>query len=230
MRAIGRELTLLTGVEQHLSLKIQSRESEEYSAFLAAIVMDKEYHLQYYNLLRLLFHYYGCIMTSYSVCLKQLDTAELSLYTFFSKQLLLFDVFRRVDVSIYQKYTIRFSSLLWNLCVTLISKKESNPVVYSIAASSLLMALTACESKSSAKSCEFDAILDRLFSVSTSSYSKNRAFFPLSRVYQSIHSTFPHLIPSTDPTREFRFYFYWSRLEASLPPWKSKTNQITRSL
>lgn len=213
-----------------MSLKIQSRESEEYSAFLAAIVMDKEYHLQYYNLLRLLFHYYGYIMTSYSVCLKQLDTAELSLYTFFSKQLLLFDVFRRVDVSIYQKYTIRFSSLLWNLCVTLISKKESNPVVYSIAASSLLMALTACESKSSAKSCEFDAILDRLFSVSTSSYSKNRAFFPLSRVYQSIHSTFPHLIPSTDPTREFRFYFYWSRLEASLPPWKSKTNQITRSL
>lgn len=54
MRAIGRELTLLTGVEQHLSLLSKSRESEEYSAFLATIVMDKEYHLQYYNLLRLL--------------------------------------------------------------------------------------------------------------------------------------------------------------------------------
>ena len=115
MRAIGRELTLLTGVEQHLSLLSKSRESEEYSAFLATIVMDKEYHLQYYNLLRLWSYSYGCIMTSYSLCLKQLDTADLSLYTFFSKQLLLFDVFRRVDVSIYQKYTTRFSSLLWNL-------------------------------------------------------------------------------------------------------------------
>ena len=94
MRAIGRELTLLTGVEQHLSLLSKSRESEEYSAFLATIVMDKEYHLQYYNLLRLLSYSYGCIMTSYSLCLKQLDTADLSLYTFFSKQLLLFDVFR----------------------------------------------------------------------------------------------------------------------------------------
>ena len=57
MRAIGRELTLLTGVEQHLSLLSKSRESEEYSAFLATIVMDKEYHLHYYNLLRLLYFY-----------------------------------------------------------------------------------------------------------------------------------------------------------------------------
>ena len=87
MRAIGRELTLLTGVEHHLSLLSKSRESEEYSAFLATIVMDKEYHLQYYNLLRLLSYIYGCIMTSYSLCLKQLDTADLLLYTFFSKQL-----------------------------------------------------------------------------------------------------------------------------------------------
>ena len=144
--------------------------------------------------------------------------------------MLLFDVFHRIDPSIYEKYMIRYSSLLWNLCVALIGKKESSPIVYSIASSSLLMALTASKSNQTNKSCEFDSILDRLFSISTSSFSKKQAFSSLSRVYQFVDSTFPHFIHTSDSIREFRFYFYWSRLTTnSLPLWKSKINQITRS-
>lgn len=229
MRATCRELLLLTNLEQHLSLKISSCERKEYSAVLASVVMDKEYHLQYYNLLRYLYASRCSVMRSYLLCLKQLEKAEISLYHFFSKQMLLFDLFRRVDASIYQKYTSRFSSLLWNLCVSLIAKKESSPTVHSIAASSLLMALSASQSDHPIKSCELDSILDRLFSVSTSPLPPIAGVSPLSRVFQAVHSTFPRSLGALPPAREFRFLFCWSLVEPSAAAWRAKVAQITRS-
>ena len=157
------------------------------------------------------------------MCLRQLVSADLSTYRFFTKQLFLLDIFRCIDYSIYKKYLSRFSSLLWNLSVSFVSKKEVRSSFYSVAATSLLMGLSVSESSN------LNTILDHLLIITSSLFSKRQQNSSIQLVYKRFYSSFPQFLQSLSSTQEFRFYFYWSRVGSPINQWKQFVAKITRS-
>ena len=160
----------------------------------------------------------------------RVDKDEQSIIDLFEKQFLLLQYFYTEDKEIYGKYSNRWSSVLWNCCVSGLNAKPIRIQTAVKAASySFRLAITT-------KNVQTEETMELLFSRLLSISQRMQYSSLLSSLFDLLYSTYPACVtlescinnPAT-LARTFRFLLAWNRVNPSISHLKSFMNAVTRS-